>query len=418
MNTTYKLELNSKPKKDNTHLILLRITQNKKHKRITTGIFISKDDWNIKKEFGKWIRRSNSKYKQLNQDLEDRIQDAKNFASELSKKKESIAASNIITSIKEGNTESTESFIKYFEHQLSKFYDSHSAAFYKNASAKLRKLKLYLKEIKKDDLLFIDLNVKFLNDYEHWLLTKRQEHKQGLNSNTRIGHLKILRSILYKAIDEDLYEGKNPFRVFKIAAMKGNKTKLTIEEIRKIENLELPKDSKLWHTKNYFLFDFYNAGIRIEDLMQLKWNNIKEGRLDYVAQKTKKNHSIKLLQKANAILNFYKTSKQKADDFIFPILDDRFKKADKHFKRNLIDSRNASINLYLKTIQEMAKIDTNISCHIGRHSFANILKQRGVDTYDIKNLLGHSTLKQTEDYLDALNPITSDKAHKEALESI
>ena len=69
MAITYKLELNSKPKDDNTCGILLRITENRKHKRISTGVFVPAKDFNKKAEVDKWIRRSNPEHASLNETL-------------------------------------------------------------------------------------------------------------------------------------------------------------------------------------------------------------------------------------------------------------------------------------------------------------------------------------------------------------
>lgn len=406
MNTTFKLELRSEPKLDKTYLILLRITQNRKHKRLSTGVYTFKENFNKKAEFGKWIRRSNPDYQKLNQLLKEKISEVNEIQNELSRNKQSTSANNIITSIKTGNTES---FISFFEDRLKKFYDSHSASYYKNVKAKHKKLTEYLKG---KDLLFREITVKFLNDYEDYLT------KQGLAVNSRIGHLKIIRSILLDGIKEGRFEGVNPFLLKKIKSMKSNKKKLSTDEIRKLQDLNLPKESALWHTKNYFLFAFYCAGIRISDVMQLTWSNIKEGRLQYEMGKTDEDHSIKILPQANDILKKYKTKDSKPSDFIFPILDSQLKKADKHILRNSIESANAKINMNLKKIQELATIETKLSFHISRHSFAEILRQKKVSIYDIKDLLGHSDISQTQNYLKGFDTITADKVHEEALESI
>ena len=84
----------------------------------------------------------------------------------------------------------------------------------------------------------------------------------------------------------------------------------------------------------------------------------------------------------------------------------------------MIDSKNAVINKNLKEIQKLLSIETNISFHISRHSFADILRQKDKSIYDIKTLLGHTSIRQTENYLKGFDPITADKVHEEALESI
>ena len=60
MAVTFNFELNNKPSKNKTYAILLRITQNQKHKRIKTPIAVSKkSDFNKDAKQGNWIRQEN-----------------------------------------------------------------------------------------------------------------------------------------------------------------------------------------------------------------------------------------------------------------------------------------------------------------------------------------------------------------------
>ena len=65
MNTTFNLELNGKPGRNGLHEVFLRITQERKHKRIKLGISVKKADFNKKADYGKWIRQSNPEYASL-----------------------------------------------------------------------------------------------------------------------------------------------------------------------------------------------------------------------------------------------------------------------------------------------------------------------------------------------------------------
>ena len=57
MATTFNLELNNKPTRKNTYNILLRITQDRKHRRIKSSIELrSPKDYNPKAKQGNWIR--------------------------------------------------------------------------------------------------------------------------------------------------------------------------------------------------------------------------------------------------------------------------------------------------------------------------------------------------------------------------
>ena len=95
---------------------------------------------------------------------------------------------------------------------------------------------------------------------------------------------------------------------------------MTKEELEKINNLDLEYNSQLWHVRNYFMFSFYMAGIRVGDVLDLRWENVKDDRLIYVMQKTNSHCSLILLVKAQAILDLYKNENSKSTDYIFPIM--------------------------------------------------------------------------------------------------
>ncbi|MDP1725573.1 MAG: site-specific integrase [Bacteroidota bacterium] len=306
----------------------------------------------------------------------------------------------------------TGSFIDYFEEKLVQFKNTKSISYHKHLTSKLNNLKEFLN---KQDLLFTELNVSFLNRFEAYLMDSKRD-KGALNSNSAISNLRAIRTILYEAIKEERYEGKNPFYVKKLSEFKVVKMKLSIQEVKNLEGLELEKGSSLWHTKNYFLFAFYAAGTRFSDIAQLKWDNIQEGRLSFIMDKTEKGHSINLIPKALEILEQYRNPTSRPDSFVFPIFDSWVKDADLKTLQSQIGSKNAMINVDLKKIQKLAEIEKKMTFHLSRHSFADILRSKGASVYDIKNLLGHSDIKITERYLKGFDTETSDKALNEGLD--
>jgi integrase len=167
--------------------------------------------------------------------------------------------------------------------------------------------------------------------------------------------------------------------------------------------------------KNYFLFAYYAAGIRIGDFMQLQWKNIVKDTLIYNMDKTASAHEVVLIPKAKAILKLYQTKNTNSENYIFPILKNELLKADKLKLNSAISSKNAVINLNLKKIALKAKINKNLTFHISRHSFADILRQQDVSIYDIKDLLGHSDIKITQNYLKSFDRDSANKAHSKAV---
>jgi integrase len=401
MAITFKPEINNKPKKDGTCLIMLRITENRKIKRISTGIFLKFDEFNKEADYGKWIRKSNPNHKKLNSDIEDFIEKAKKASKTIEKNNQIVSAKSIINEV---NNKNTGSFTDYFKAKLEIYLTTNSAGYYKHLKSKLNNLNEF-----NSNILFTELNVSLLNKYEVHL------KKKGLNDNSVTSNLRAIRTILYEAIKEDLFEGKNPFTSKTLKEFKTNKEKLSLEEIKKIEGLELEENSILWNVKNYFLFAYYAAGIRIGDFMQLQWKNIVEDTLIYNMDKTASAHEVVLIPKAKAILKLYQTKNINSENYIFPILKNELLKADKLKLNSAISSKNAVINLNLKKIALKAKINKNLTFHISRHSFADILRQQDVSIYDIKDLLGHSDIKITQNYLKSFDRDSANKAHSKAI---
>jgi len=236
-------------------------------------------------------------------------------------------------------------------------------------------------------------------------------------------------------------------RVERVESKKTNgKVKLSFDQIKAIENLKLDKGSRLWHTRNYFMFSFYNAGIRFGDLCCLTWGNLIDGRLVYGMNKTGQQKSINqldpmyrlLLQyvnpgpylkftvsndKGSNILNkpidpmdvlrpvVGKYGADNRKDYMFPILDKHY--SDQMELRKKISSKNVQVNERLKVIASKAGIQANISFHVSRHSFAHYALKKGMDLYAISKALGHSDLKVTEEYIKTFDEELLDKSMNE-----
>lgn len=100
-----------------------------------------------------------------------------------------------------------------------------------------------------------------------------------------------------------------------------------------------------------------------------------------------------------------KVSKKSAKEFLFPVLTatnfGTFK-ANEISEEQYRKLKHATIvyNRNLKKVQEACEIETNLSSHISRHTFTNLLLQmEGVNLYDVSLSLGHSNIKVTEHYL-------------------
>lgn len=258
-------------------------------------------------------------------------------------------------------------------------------------------------------LMFIEITTDFLKQYE--------AHLKGLNNkpNTIHNNLKTIRAIYYQGIkDKKIDQVNNPFFSYKLKVEATKKVKLTLDELTKIKNFELQKDSFLNHARNSFIFSYYNAGIRIGDLMLLKWDNISnEGRLVYTMKKQGSQASIKLREESLKILEQYKPKKSNKNAYIFPFISNELDLDTNNISEIIgkeIENNTSKINQALKKITDLLGIDKKVTTHIARHTFADIARTKDVSIYDISKALKHSSIKQTEIYLAGLDEDSLDHA--------
>ena len=424
---TFRFECNNKPSKNGKYVILLCVTVNGKRKRTKTNIEInSPNQFNAKCKGDNWIRANVPESKKWNQELHDIIEDAKaTYVNSMNN--DSIVTSDVVVSrIK--SVEVSASFMEFAKKRADEILAAGGINNWKKYNGLLNKLEDFLHKERKKDLLFSELTPEFLSSFDNFLHTRKNERDKGrlLHQNTIQTIFNRFRSLVLRAIEMGyLTYDKNPFLLFKYTGVKTQKEKLDKAELDALLTLKLEEGSLLWHCRNYFFFSFYCAGIRVADLIQLRWCNISnEGRLNYQMGKNHKIRDLVLVEQAKKILSHYIMDGQKKTDYIFPLL-----KADKPYSKavtiadkdtlpieikkqlyNDISAKTALINKYLKKLATMAGIEKRLSMHISRHSFARLAKMEGTDNSILQSLLAHSSVAITEGYMGQFDTSTTDEA--------
>ena len=140
------------------------------------------------------------------------------------------------------------------------------------------------------DIAFQDITPDLLKRFKTYLMSTRT-----IKERTAINHLIVIRSVFSQAISAGLVDTKYyPFGRDKIVVKFPDNIKigLTAEEIKAIEELDLMSEPKMDHARNLFLLSFYFAGMRISDVLRLKWSDFQDGRLHYVMGKNLKGGSV------------------------------------------------------------------------------------------------------------------------------
>lgn len=423
---TFRFECNGKPTKNGKYMVFLCVTIGGKRKRTKTNIELnSRNQFNAKCKWDNWIRSSVPESKKWNKELHDLLENAKSEYSNLCDNNQATCE-KLVNALK--SVEVSPSFLEFAKGRTEEILSAGGIGNYKQYNCFLNKLQEYLKLKGKSDILFSELTPEFLSSFDNYLHKRRNERDSDrlLHQNTIHKTFVKFRTLVHRAIEMGyMASDKNPFFLFKCAGVKTQKDKLNEEELASLLALELEEGSLLWHCRNYFFFSFYCAGIRVADLIQLRWINItSDGRLNYQMGKNHKVRDLYLVEQAKNILQYYHTDAIKATDYIFPLLD--FKKpyakavtmADKdtlpiELKKKLsndISAKTALINKYLKKLAKMAGIEKNVSMHISRHSFARLAKVEGTDNSILQSLLAHSSVSVTEGYMGNFDTSTTDKA--------
>jgi integrase/recombinase XerD len=383
---SFNIELSSKPiKGKKEHLLMLRITVERKHSRVGLLYSVKPGQFNNNASDYNCVRANHPEHKKINSYLHDKIALAKEIVQNFEKEKKPITSNLIRTELSKNNTTD---FIGYINSHVAALLVENKIRTAKNYSTISYNLKRYTK---RETLFFHEIDISFLGKFQAFLL------EEELSQTSIHGYLSKIRALFNRALREGVIDQiVSPFSNFKLKQGKPSKDRLIETEIAKIEELDLKQSSLLDNVRNAFLFSFYNAGIRISDILLMTWDNIKDDRLIYTMYKTNRVHSMKLKDKPLAILSKYKSS---GNSFIFPFFSDKYDYSDPLYLHNQLGSKTALVNKYLKEIAIKAKLNKTITTHTARHSFADLARKKTDNLYNISKALGHSSLKITEYYL-------------------
>ncbi len=147
-----------------------------------------------------------------------------------------------------------------------------------------------------------------------------------------------------------------------------------------------------------FVFSAYAGGLRVSDVLLLKWKDFDGHHIHVTIMKTGGQLSIKLPNKSLEIIKKYKLAKADKNAFIFPLLPDELELTNAREVDTEISRATAYTNKNLKIIAKKLEIEKNISFHISRHTFATRALRKGISIDKVSKILGHAALRETQIY--------------------
>ena len=393
----------SKTLSNGEHPLMLRISKDGKKKYQSLGISVNPKFWDFQKNKPK-PKCPNLEYLQKII-LDKKLELQKKMLEIKSDQKEYSAATLIEANEKLQVAKNVDCFYKEIIAQCEINNKCGNRLVYLNSYNSLKRFTNGKLEIP-----FNTINVAWLEKYEKWL-------RSNGNKETTISLMfRTLRSTYNKAIKERCaHLSDYPFQEYKISKFDTSTQKRAIAktDMLKFTETSQPIGQKKYVelSKDIFIFSYLCGGINFTDIANLTQENIVNGRLHYIRQKTGKLIKIGIPQEAMQIIKKYT---DESNGYLFPILNVKVHKTALQ-KQNRIHKIRGKVNDILKTLGKRLGIEANITTYVARHSFASVLKKSGVNIALISEALGHSDLATTQIYLDSFDNEQVDEAMKNLL---
>ncbi len=381
---TIQAVLRRKPNSAGLLPLAIRVTKDRKSSFLYTGQYIDEKFWDSKYNR---IKKSHPNSSRLNN---------------LLSKKLSEANDKLIDSDTEGVGQSARKIKKKIVGKTKMDFFQASEVFLANLLKRKKfnqnynqekRLNIFKSFLGNKELSFTDLDVTLLKRFEAYLLYERK-----VAPRTAINYLMLIRTIYNFARKEYQVDDRNyPFGKGKIQIKFPESEKIGLNR-GEVQLLETAKEitPAQQHAVNAWLMSFYFAGIRVADVLQLKWSDFIDNRLYYRMGKNKKLVSLANPEKVKKILDYYAPSKKGKNDLIFHYLKGTNLKDEKHMATR-IKTINRNLNRRLEIVAERLGIEKKLSMHIARHSFGNISGDK-IPIQMLQKLYRHSSITTTVSY--------------------
>jgi len=291
----------------------------------------------------------------------------------------------------------TVSFIEVAQGLLDRYMRNKKISTHDTCKATVSKV---IQFAKTDKLTLQEIDLRFLTRFEAYL-----RDELGNRTNTVHKDMRIVRRVFNAAFRQGLIEyNQSPFHKYTMKAEKTFREHLVEKELVQLAELRHLPGPKMELHRDMFLFACYTGGIRVSDVLLLRWSDFDGTHIHLADRKTSSQHSIKLPNISLAIIAKYKPEGENvAEGYVFPMLPadldlDDFVEVDRR-----ISCATAYINKNLKSLAKMAGIRKHLHFHCSRHTFACLALTKGMGIEYVSKLMAHSNIKQTQVYAKLVN---------------
>lgn len=366
------------------------VIKDRKLTKVSTGIMVDPKFWDEKNHR---IKSSHKNSERLNSFLSNKFTELQDKVFE----HETVTKSLTVRQLKDKIYGRKPTDFLQFANEISQAYlTAGQIATHVQRKGIIHKIKEFVGD---GELMFQDITIPWLNRYEQFCRTKYENR-----TNTIHKDFKFIRLLFNRAYQQDLIEhSHNPFLKYKLKTEKTQRLFLTEEELSCIENFPATPGSRMELHRDMFVFAAYAGGLRVSDVLRLKWKNFDGIRVNITIKKTTEPLSIKLPNRSLEIIEKYKPKKSSPESFIFPMMSDDLNLDDAQESYTAISTATAYINKNLKTISKKCCGNKKVSFHISRHTWATRALRKGISIDKVSKLMGHAAIKETQIYAKIVN---------------
>lgn len=411
----------------------VRVIENRKSKFVSLGIKVHESCWLDSKQK---VSAKEPNYEQINKKIDDVLKTLSTYDNDV----QVLQSSN-------------KTILEFYQDIIDTTVNEGTRLKYVNIQTKLKN---YFKSIGLNDLKFRQLDTKMVQEFYKFIIDS------GNAVDTANYNMKAFKALVNKAKKAGQVRYANdPFANLQLKFSQKKLKALTADEVKRIINTRFIEKRKFHYNRrlhdltlrevaNTFLFQLFTQGLRCSDVQLLRWRNFKfesdKMYLEYTMYKTKKGMKVGLSPLALRmieiqILRFRPDSEseiyalqqsdpnyqqqiygvyckyieqlsrgEQRNSFVFQYLrdEDYIQYRDKEitqlnalqYKR--LTGTRAYYNKLLKIVQEQCKVSINLTSHVARHTYSQLLIENDVNLQDVSYSLGHMHISTTQTYVAKL----------------
>ena len=374
MRSTFKILTyinRNKVKADGTTAVLCRITIDGKNTAMTTGIFVTPDNWNADKGEIIGSVKDNNRLKELRKRLETTY--------DTLLKEHGVVSAELLKNTVTGSVTIPKRLLESGEQELVKVEEhckaKGSTSLFRDCRTSQLRLREFVESRGMQDIDITDITEEFGESFKIYLKSC------GHCSNYTNRCLTWLNRLLYTAVDRDIIRA-NPLTEVKYEKkVRGSVRYITREQLKKMMATPFD-DERMEQARRMFIFTSF-SGLAFADIYRLYPHQIcttADGKR-YIRknrEKTDVESFVPLHPVAEKILSLYNTT----DDTkpVFPLL-----------------SRD-SMWYHYNSMGKILGFERNLTHHQARHTFCVQMISEGICLESIAKMMGHSSLTTTQTY--------------------